>query len=162
MEKSNPKTLKDVLLSYRPDAPDFGEKSPVPLAPMTPRPEAGEFTQLLKAPPAKRAKADNSEQLRRDLANVSASNQTYFTLCVALLLLLFAGATILVLRSLNKPGQIAGIFGVTGVSFMGIVAQMVRLWKQKVNTDMMLVLAGNMRPQDFKAVVEIVLRSYLK
>jgi multisubunit Na+/H+ antiporter MnhF subunit len=140
MEEKRSSNLKEVLLSFKPDAPDFGEKTP----------------------DARRVKTDGADQLRRDLQRVSAANKNYFSICVGLLLVLFAGAFVLVVRSLDKPAEIAGIFGATGISLLGIVTQMARLWRQKVNTDMMLVLASNMRPADFKAVVEIVLRSYLK
>src|SRR5215472_12587520 len=135
MEKKNAKSLKEVLEAYRPEGPDFGEKAPGP----------------------KRKKPDGSEQLRRDLLNVSVMNRNYFRICVASLLVVFAGACLLVLRSLDKPTQVAAIFGASGISLLGIITLMIKLWKQKVSTDMMLALAGSLRPQDFKGLVEIIL-----
>jgi len=85
---------------------------------------------------------------------VSSSNLLYFRICVALLLVLFVGACLLVLSSLDKPDHIAAIFGATGVSFMGSLPN-VRLWKDKVNSDLLLVLACTMKAEDLRR-----LRSY--
>src|SRR5262249_55588419 len=100
------------------EAPDFGEKGPE----------------------IRRSKVEVSEQLRRDLRAVSTTNQYYFRICIVVLLVLFVGACALVLRSLNTPSAVAAIFGVTGVSLMGTITQMVKLWKAKVSADMMLAL----------------------
>jgi len=135
MGKNPNRSLVAALEAFKPEGPDFGERQ---------------------------RKTDDVDALRRSLQRISESNKTYFIICVALLLILFAGACLLVLRSLDHPNQIAVIFGATGISFMGIFSQSVRLWKEKVNSDMLLILAGNLRPQDLKGVVDILLRGHLK
>jgi hypothetical protein len=129
------KSLAAALEAFKPEGPEFGDP---------------------------RRKPTDLEAFRRDLQQVSASNRAYFIICVALLLILFVGAGWLVLRSVDKPNQIAAVFGVTGISFMGIFSQSVRLWKEKVNSDLLIVLAGNLRPQDVKGIVDLLLRKYLK
>jgi hypothetical protein len=135
MDTERSKSLAAALAAFSPEGPDFGERQ---------------------------HKAPDTEAFQRNLRHVSDSNRIYFTICVVLLVVLFAGACLLVLRSLDRPDQIAAIFGVTGLSFFGIFAKMVRLWKEKVNSDLLLVLAGNLRPQDLKGITDLVLRNYLK
>jgi hypothetical protein len=98
--------------------------------------------------------------LQEHLRAVSSGNALYFRICFALLLVLFSGACVLVLNSLHNPNQVAIIFGITGVSFMGIFRQMVKLWKDKVNSDMLLVLAGSMKKDDLRSIVQVLVDRY--
>lgn len=82
--------------------------------------------------------------------------------CVAFLVIIFAGSFYLIVRFLDKPKDAAAVFGVTGVSFAGLVAQMSNLWKKKVTSDMLLVLAGQLQPGAIKGIVDVLLREYFK
>lgn len=97
--------------------------------------------------------------LKTSLQAVSKNNRGYFLLCVAMIVLLFIAACWISLTHLQDPSFIQGVFAVTGVSFLGLITQMVRLWKTKVLADMTLVLAGNLNPADLRQVVELLLKS---
>ena len=60
---------------------------------------------------------------------------------------------------LQDPSFIRNVFAVTGISFLGLIAQMVRLWKVKVMSDMVLVMAGNLNPTDLRPIIESLLSS---
>ena len=95
-------------------------------------------------------------ELAQGLSSVSHTNHVYFQLCFAALLLLFTGSCVLVATFLNDPGRLGALFTVTGVSIVGLIAQMVSLWKQKVTADIITVLARSLQPGDVRAVIEVL------
>ena len=97
--------------------------------------------------------------LRAGLAAVSANNRAYFLICVAMIAALFVAACWLTVTHLQNPSFIQNTFAGTGISFVVLITQMVRLWKVKVLSDMTLVLAGNLNPADLRPIIEILLSS---
>ena len=77
-------------------------------------------------------------------------------LCFGALLLLFTASCVLVVRFINDPARLGTLFTITGVSIVGLVAQMVSLWKQKVTADIVALLAHNLQPGDTRAVIEVL------
>ena len=57
---------------------------------------------------------------------------------------IFIGACTVAVRYISDPGFMKEIFAATGISITGLALQMMKLWKEKVNSDMVLVLAGNL------------------
>ncbi len=102
------------------------------------------------------APRESDVDLAQGLSAVSHTNQLYFQLCFATLLLLFTGSCVLVVNFLNDPGRLGALFTVTGVSIVGLVAQMVSLWKQKVTADIIAVLARSLQPGDVRGVIEVL------
>jgi hypothetical protein len=98
---------------------------------------------------------DNAE-LTTGLAAVSQKNHLYFQLCFAALLLVFTGSCLLVVRLINDPSRLGALFAVTGISIVGLIGQMVSLWKQKVTADVVALLARSLQPSDVRAVIEIL------
>jgi hypothetical protein len=136
LRKSN---LRTVLEAFRPEDANFGEAA----ADESPGP-------------------DGIVTFRRDLKAVSETNKSYFLVCVAFLVVLFAGSCYVIIHFIDKPKDAAAVFGVTGISFTGLIAQMSSLWKKKVTSDMLLVLAGQLQPSDLKGIVDVLLREYFK
>ena len=95
-------------------------------------------------------------ELSRGLSSVSRTNQAYFQLCFGALLLLFTACCVLVVTFLNDPRRLGALFTVTGVSIVGLIAQMVSLWKQKVTADVIVVLARSLQPGDVRGVIEVL------
>ncbi len=131
-------SLRTALLGFSQSSPHLGERT---LAP----------------PPS----PEQVKMLRDDLQRISRSNESYFRICVGLLLVVFAGACLFVFKSIDDPKRITVAFAATGVSIMGLFAQMVRLWKDKVNSDLLLTLAGTLDAANLKKVVDALLRSSL-
>jgi len=102
------------------------------------------------------AARESDIDLTEGLSSVSHTNQLYFQLCFAALLLLFIGSCVLVVKFLNDPGRLGALFTITGVSIVGLIAQMVSLWKQKVTADIIAVLARSLQPCDVRGVIEVL------
>ena len=128
--------LKDVLVRYSESSPHFGENF------------AG----------AKPNQTD-SDDLRRDLKAVSDQNRAYFLICVGMVLAIFVGACAIALRYISDPTFVKEVFAATGVSITGLVVQMMKLWKEKVNSDLVLVLARNLSPEGVLSILEVLLKS---
>jgi len=101
------------------------------------------------------ARASDAD-LTEGLSAVSDTNQLYFQLCFAALLLLFSGSCVLVGKFLNDPSRLGALFAITGVSIVGLIAQMVVLWKQKVTADIVALLARGLEPADVRGVIEVL------
>lgn len=95
-------------------------------------------------------------ELTTTLGAVSQANQLYFQVCFGALLLLFTASCVLVVKFMNDPTRLGTLFTITGVSIVGLVAQMVSLWKQKVTADIVALLARNLQPGDTRAVIEVL------
>lgn len=100
-----------------------------------------------------------TNDLRGGLSAVSSKNRAYFIVCVVMIAVLFVASCWVSVTHLQDPSFIRNVFAVTGISFLGLIAQMVRLWKVKVLSDMTLVLAGNLNPGDLRPIIEILLSS---
>jgi|HubBroStandDraft_6_1064221.scaffolds.fasta_scaffold1176104_1 hypothetical protein len=100
-----------------------------------------------------------ANELRNSLKEVSVRNRAYFLTCVAMIALLFIAACWISLAHLQDPSFVRNVFAVTGISFVGLISQMIRLWKTKVLSDMTLVLAGNLNPGDLRPIIELLLSS---
>jgi hypothetical protein len=139
-EKIEPiKNLRAALEAFRPPAPEFGE-SEIDVA----------------------AENRDLEIFRKNLQAVSSANRNYFLVCVFFLMVLFGGSCALLLHFIDSPNGVTAIFGATGITFAGLTTQMANLWKKKVTSDMLLVLAGRLQPGDLKGITDVLLREYLK
>ena len=128
--------LRDVLARYSVSGPHFGEK-------------------VAGAEPDQ----DTSNNLSHDLKAVSDQNRVYFLVCVGMVAVIFIGACTVAVRYISDPGFMKEVFAATGVSITGLVLQMMKLWKEKVNSDMVLVLARNLSAADVRGILEILLKS---
>jgi hypothetical protein len=101
--------------------------------------------------------AKNAEELSRDLMKISSNDRIYFLICVIMVAILFLGSFFLVLFNLNHPETVKVIFAICGVSFTGLLKQMISLWKEKIHSDMALVLARNLPINELRAFIQILL-----
>lgn len=95
--------------------------------------------------------------LQQELMSLKRSREIGFWLMFLLLALLFiaAGVAVVYYRSdLPKLGQLSAI---TGVTFLGVVASMVRLWSQKVKTDLLLAIVMSMPEKAVQGVLNTLL-----
>jgi len=133
------RNLKEILGEYAAAGPQFGDES-------------------LLAQNATQTTPRQIEQLKADLAGVRDRNKIYFVTCFTLLLLLFVTCYVFVVLSLGHPDQVKSALAATGLSFFGIVMQMLKLWKEKIASDLTLALASNVGLEDVRPMLEIVLR----
>jgi hypothetical protein len=107
----------------------------------------------------RRKQADDLQDLRSDLNRISARNLTFFWICFGALCILFAASGVILVKYIGEPKRLESIYAVTGLSILGIVAQMVKLWKEKTSADLILVLVRRLQPQDMRGILEILLKN---
>jgi hypothetical protein len=132
------KNLKDVLAQYSAEGPRFGDGA-IPLGGTAP------------------AVSPTIQSLKADLEAIRKRNTTYFVCCFVLLVLLFGTCFVLVIFALRNPTLIQSALAATGLSFFGIVAQMLKLWKEKVASDLTLALIADLKPENIPSVLGVIL-----
>jgi hypothetical protein len=101
----------------------------------------------------------NPEKLKRDLTSVKKDNTKFFVLCVIMVFLLFLVSVGVVLTNLSKPDVVKLVMATFGVSCAGLITMMIRLWREKSNTELVLALAINMNDMDtLKTVLAVLIR----
>jgi hypothetical protein len=100
----------------------------------------------------------NVEKLKRDLSAVSKNNTKYFIICVIMVLVLFVISIIVVLTNLNKPDIIKVVMAAFGISCAGLITMMIKLWREKSNIELLIILAINMDLDTLKTVVAVLVR----
>jgi len=98
----------------------------------------------------------NVEKLKQDLSAVTKNNTKYFILCVIMVLVLFVVSITVVLTNLGKPDIIKVVMAAFGISCAGLITMMIKLWREKSNTELLIILAINMDLDTLKAVVAVL------
>ena len=75
------------------------------------------------------------QQLAGRLRDLNRKNDKYYWFCVALLIVVLLASLGFVIVLRNQPGGITAVFAAMGASSYGGVRQMVKLWREKVATD---------------------------
>lgn len=94
--------------------------------------------------------------LRKDLSAVNKSNTVWFGVCVGMLVLLFAVTVGLVIFNIDRPGLVKTALSALGISSAGVVTMMIRLWRTKSYTELLLSLAINMDAEAMRTVIGIL------
>jgi hypothetical protein len=80
------------------------------------------------------------EGLRQDLQKISDRNGVIFWVILIAVLLLFVLSIVFVALNQDNPDKIKVVFGITGVSVMGLIYYLIKIWKEKNYIDMTLVM----------------------
>jgi hypothetical protein len=96
------------------------------------------------------------EQLRRDLEALRRETSSYFALCVALVLVVFAASCWGVLAHLEEAAFVRTTLGLAGLGLFGSFFAMMRLWREKVATDVILSLIPALEPDLTRTVITIL------
>jgi hypothetical protein len=102
------------------------------------------------------SEALNLDQFRSEIEAVRSGSRSAFNIAVGMLVVVFVIACAVVLAFVNKPSVIAGVLAASGVSITGVVTTMIRLWKQKVASDILISLAMNLSDDNVQAVINIL------
>jgi hypothetical protein len=98
------------------------------------------------------------ENLRKDLLSISSKNKIYFLICVGMVVLAFLISLFLIIYYIKKPEKIQIVFSITGLSVMGLIIYMNKLWKDKVNSDMLLVLVGTLKKEMITTILVALIK----
>ena len=95
--------------------------------------------------------------LTRELSTVSHACHQKFQVCFLVLLLLFTGSCILVVRFIDDPRRLGAVFAATGISIVALIARMVSLRREEVTADIITILARSLEPVQVRRVIEALL-----
>jgi hypothetical protein len=96
------------------------------------------------------------DKLKRDLSAINKGNNRYFLICVVMVAILFLVSVGVVLTNLNKPEIIRVAMGAFGISSAGLITMMIKLWREKSNVELLMILAINMDYDTLKTVVAVL------
>ena len=100
------------------------------------------------------------EDLARRLRDLSRRNDMYFRACIAILVVVLLASLGFVILFRSQPAVIAGIFTAMGASAYGGVRQMVKLWREKVATDVAIEMVEVLpRADALKLLQDIFLKN---
>jgi len=94
--------------------------------------------------------------LRNDLNGVIKANKVWFQVCVFLLLALFIATLALVIVYIDRPALVKGALSALGISSAGVLTLMIKLWRIKSYTEILLLMAVNMDEATMRAVVDVI------
>lgn len=97
------------------------------------------------------------EELKADLKQIRSKNARIFWIIFGVIILLFVFAIIFVGLNQNDPDKIKAIFGITGVSIIGLIVYMINIWKQKNYVDLVMVLVVTLNQDMLNSVVTVLL-----
>lgn len=98
------------------------------------------------------------EQLREQLESLRRENNSYFGLCVAMVLALFLAAVWLTLTYRSEMSVVGSTFAGLGISATGAVVLMTRLWREKVAIDFLLTFSTALTPDLMKTIIAVFAR----
>jgi hypothetical protein len=101
---------------------------------------------------------DQAKGLREDLNAISARNGRIFWTVLILIICLFVASVIFVVINQTKPDTIKLIFGITGVSVMGLILYMVKIWKEKNYIDLTLTLVRTLDKTMINSILNALLQ----
>ena len=96
--------------------------------------------------------------LRKDLSNISSRNNKFFLFIISLVALIFLLSLIFVIYNINEPEKIKVTFGATGISIMGLIIFMNKLWKEKVSADILLALIVTLQTDMINSILVALLK----
>ena len=92
--------------------------------------------------------------LQRELERLRHTRELAFWICVAFLVVLFVGAAIATFAYRDTPATLGTLQTATGgVTLMGLVGSMVRLWAAKVKADLLVALVSSMSEDALRAAL---------
>jgi hypothetical protein len=95
------------------------------------------------------------ERLQAQLREVSRTNDYYFAVCVVMIIVPFLVALGATFRHAASAGWVTSTLG---VFLLGSARFMLRIWREKVTTDMIITLAGSLERDALRSVIAELLR----
>lgn len=96
-----------------------------------------------------------ANELRARLQQIIRQSSVYLWICVALVVILFAIAMIVVLANLGQPVVVQVVFaGITG-STTGAIYFMRSLWREKVATEIVIAFSDAFEGEALRTILEV-------
>ena len=101
----------------------------------------------------KRVSDDGIQGLKNELAALSSRSNLYFWMCASMIVILLVLALVLIFYWVDAPGKLQIIFGASGLSVGGLIYYMNKLWKEKVSTDLILILVSTVQQEVINSIL---------
>src|SRR3954465_3667913 len=112
------------------------------------------LVQAFVAPPAKAGMTNDlsfggagqfdQRALQRELARVSQGREVAFWLCFVALLIVFALSIMFLAQHSGDPAAIQKMSAATGLTILGVIGLMTKLWQDKVKADLVGAMVSGM------------------
>jgi hypothetical protein len=93
----------------------------------------------------------------QDLARVQKTNECYFAIYWATLIIVFLGTLIVAIACRQEMGGLATVLGAGGVLQGGLILRLSSEWKEKARIDIVSVLARRLPPAELQLVLKELL-----
>jgi hypothetical protein len=100
------------------------------------------------------------DDLRKDLKSISSNNIIFYWICVGMVVTIFLLSIFLFIFNIYNCDKIEIILSINGVSIMGLIVYMKKLWKEKVNSDMLLVLIGTLKKEMINTILVALIKKH--
>jgi hypothetical protein len=98
------------------------------------------------------------DKLREELNQTVRRNNWLLAVCIALAIGLFGVQLWAALTYMTQPNVVKVIAGIFGISAAGLVTQMIKLWQEKVATELLLGLLPVMDSAVLSTVINALVR----
>jgi hypothetical protein len=88
--------------------------------------------------------------LRAELARLRRGREIAFWICFSALLAVFVLSVVFLVQHSNSPAAIQKMSAATGLTIIGVVGIMTKLWQDKVKADLVLAMVSGMSEESLK------------
>jgi len=99
------------------------------------------------------------DKLQTELTDLKGRNRVFFWCCIVMVIILFLLSLFFVLYNLNHPEKIQLLFGATGISILGLIYYMNKLWKDISSSDMLITLITTLDKDAINSVLVALLNN---
>jgi hypothetical protein len=103
--------------------------------------------------------AIDREALRQDLTRIRDENKRWFSVCAAMVVVLFTASIVMTVLYVRQPTTIKTVLSAFGISTAGLITLMFRFWRTKSYSEMLVVLASNMDAATIRSVIVILAKN---
>jgi hypothetical protein len=100
-----------------------------------------------------------ADNLQKELMDLKNRNRIFFWCCIVMVIILFMLSLFFVLYNLNQPEKIQLLFGATGISILGLIYYMNKLWKDINSSDLLITLVTTLDKEAINSVLVALLNN---
>lgn len=91
------------------------------------------------------------------LSKIRDRNSVFFWICVVMTVVIFIVSLFITLKNIDAPEKIQATYAAVGISTIGIIYYMVKLWKEKTSIDLLLILVADLEPSAINSILVVLL-----
>ena len=108
------------------------------------------------------AKPYSVKQLKADLDFVEKNNRVLLAIAVSMIVVLFVALLVALFFNLPNPQSLKYVTAGFGVSFPILVGWMLRLWRERYYTRVILVICARLGEKDLRMALDGIRKTYMR